>query len=54
VHAVSDFVNAIDHGTPIHPDFADGAATNAVLDAVEASANSGAWVNVEQIPPTQG
>lgn len=54
VHAVSDFINAIDHGTPIHPDFADGAATNAVLDAVEASANSGAWVNVEQIPPTQG
>lgn len=49
VHAMADFLTAIDKGTPIHPDFVDGAGVNAVLDAVEKSAANGTWVNVEKV-----
>ena len=40
------FVAAIHGGPPCHPDFRDGAAVQAVLDAVAASAERGAWVEV--------
>jgi predicted dehydrogenase len=54
VHAMSDFVAAIDQGSPIHPDFADGAGVNAVLDAVERSAANGEWTNVESVAAGRG
>ena len=40
------FVAAIRGGPSCHPDFRDGAAVQAVLDAVAASAEAGAWVDV--------
>ncbi len=47
VHAMAEFLEAVAKGGEIHPDFADGAACNAVLDAVERSAASGAWTEVK-------
>jgi predicted dehydrogenase len=41
VHAVVDFVKAIDEGKPIHPDFADGLSIINVLEAGLKSAASG-------------
>jgi predicted dehydrogenase len=49
VHAIADFLQAIDKGTQIHPDFVDGAAVDAVLDAVLRSASSGQWANVDRV-----
>jgi predicted dehydrogenase len=46
VHHVVDFVRALHDGTPFAPDFADGVAVQAVLDAALQSARSGAWVRV--------
>lgn len=46
VHAMADFLTAIAQDTDVHPNFADGAMTNAVLDAVERSAASGRWESV--------
>ncbi len=40
------FFAAIRQGGEVSPDFADGAAVQAVLDAVAASAERGAWVDV--------
>ncbi len=40
------FFDAIRRGGACEPDFADGAAVQAVLDAVAASAEGGAWVEV--------
>jgi len=40
------FFEAIRGGGPVSPDFADGAAVQAVLDAVAESAERGAWVAV--------
>jgi predicted dehydrogenase len=40
------FFAALDGGGPIAPDFGDGAAVQAVLDAVAASAETGRWVEV--------
>jgi predicted dehydrogenase len=40
------FFSAVRGGPGGHPDFADGAAVQAVLDAVAASAERGAWVEV--------
>jgi predicted dehydrogenase len=37
-------------GGPVSPDFRDGAAVQAVLDAVAASADRGEWVDVEGVP----
>ncbi len=44
VHEVHDLLAAIEGGGEIHPSFADGLAVQRVLDAVERSAASGAWV----------
>ncbi len=49
VHAVAEFLEAVSSGGEIHPDFADGADCNAVLDAVERSAASGHWENVQPL-----
>ena len=46
VHHVADFVDAIANGAPFAPDFADGAAVQAVLDASLESAKTGRWVKV--------
>jgi predicted dehydrogenase len=40
------FFAAIAHGCEVAPDFADGAAVQAVLDAVAESAEAGRWVEV--------
>ena len=40
------FFEAIRRGGPVSPDFGDGAAVQAVLDAVAESAERGAWVEV--------
>ena len=46
-HAVVDLVRAIVEGKRASPDFADGAKTQAVLEAVLLSAKSGQWTAVE-------
>lgn len=46
VHAMADFLAAVAAGHDLHPDFADGAETNAALDAVLRSAASGNWETV--------
>jgi predicted dehydrogenase len=46
VHHVVDFVRALHDGSPFAPDFDDGVAVQAVLDAALASAKSGKWVKV--------
>jgi predicted dehydrogenase len=46
VHHVVDFVRALHDGAPFAPDFDDGVAVQAVLDAALASAKSGKWVKV--------
>lgn len=49
VHAVYDLLEDIAHDRPSWPDFRDGAQCVAVLDAVDASIESGSWAKVEQI-----
>lgn len=49
VNGVYDLCQAIASGSDVAPDFKDGAQCVAVLDAVEASANSRAWQSVELI-----
>ncbi len=46
VHHVVDFVRALHAGKPFAPDFADGVAVQAVLEAVLASCDGGGWVKV--------
>jgi predicted dehydrogenase len=41
------FFAALERGGTCAPDFGDGAAVQAVLDAVAASAERGVWVDVE-------
>lgn len=48
VHQVADFLKGLDEGMPAKPDFREGLATDYVVDAVLASANSGAWTDVKQ------
>ena len=48
-NAVADLVQDVALDRPCLPDFRDGAQCVAVLDAVERSADSGAWVGVEQV-----
>ena len=49
IHEVYDLANAIGSGTPIHPDFLDGARCVAVLEAASASLDAHAWVDVERV-----
>jgi predicted dehydrogenase len=46
VHAVVDFLNAVDKGKAIEPNFADGLKTIQVLEAGLKSADSGQRVTV--------
>ena len=46
INAVADVINGIVDKKDVHPTFAEGLATQKVLDAVEQSANSGAWVGI--------
>jgi predicted dehydrogenase len=47
VHHLVDFVQALHTGAPFAPDFQDGVAAQAVLDAALVSAESGQWVKVK-------
>lgn len=46
VNTIADFVAAVAKGKSVHPTFADGLQNEKILAAVEASANSKAWVKV--------
>jgi predicted dehydrogenase len=46
VHENYEFLSALESGEDYHPDFADGLAVQRVLDAIERSDESGAWVDV--------
>lgn len=46
VHHVADFVRAVHDGDPFVPDFDDGVAVQAVLDAALQSVKSGRWAKV--------
>ena len=49
VHALADFFNAFTRDESPAPDFGDAAQTQAVLEAIETSANTQQWVNVKKI-----
>lgn len=49
VHIVYEFIQSIVTGGSFHPDFADGVKCQQVLEAVERSIESGAWVNVDDV-----
>ncbi|MBL8578569.1 MAG: Gfo/Idh/MocA family oxidoreductase [Mesorhizobium sp.] len=49
VHQVADFMSGLRTGTKTVPDFADGLAVDAVVDAVLKSARSRSWETVENI-----
>jgi predicted dehydrogenase len=46
INTVADVVNGIADGTDVHPTFADGLATQRVLDAVGRSVKTGAWAAI--------
>ena len=48
VHAVADFLTALEKDTMPSPNFRDGVKNQAVLDAVERSAKSGRWEKVSE------
>ena len=45
IHALADFLEGVESGTPTQPDFRNALQTQRVCDAVLASAKSGAWVD---------
>ena len=47
VHAVHDFLTALEKGQPPQPGFDEGVKVQAVLEAVERSAKSGRWEKVK-------
>lgn len=46
IHEIGDFLTAVANGSEVHPDFEDGLRCRLVLDAIEASAREGRWVEV--------
>lgn len=48
IAALGDFLGALAEGRPFHPDFEDGLHVEKVLDAVQRSARTGRWMEVEQ------
>ena len=46
-NALSDFFRALETDESVSPDFKDGVAVQAVLDAVEKSASRGRWTKIE-------
>ena len=49
VHQVADFLHGLDTGKPARPDFADGLATDYVVDAVLSSSKAHKWTKVKQV-----
>ena len=49
VHAVYDLMSAIHQGTPVAPDFQDGAQCVAVLESVDQSIDQRTWIKVPRI-----
>ncbi len=49
VHCLHNFVTHVVAGTPAQPDIADGAKTQAVLEAALESQETGAWVTVPHV-----
>jgi predicted dehydrogenase len=47
VHAIHDFLTALEKGQPPQPGFDEGVRVQAVLDAVERSAKAGRWEKVK-------
>src|SRR5215475_5968450 len=47
-HQVADFIQGLESGKPQGPTFKDALETQAVLDAISASATNNQWVNVQQ------
>ena len=45
-HTLYDWLNAVDSGEPLRPDFADGVRNQEVLDAAERAARSRRWESV--------
>lgn len=48
IHQIYEFVEAVANDTPVTPDFVDGVKCQAVLEAVEQSANASKWMQVEK------
>jgi len=48
VHAIHDFLVCLEKDTMPSPNFADGVKNQAILDAVERSANAGQWTEIER------
>ncbi|WP_137284546.1 Gfo/Idh/MocA family protein [Halorussus salinisoli] len=46
VHEYAEFLTAIDEGTEHRPDFADGAAVQRIIDAVQRSDEQGRWLTL--------
>jgi predicted dehydrogenase len=49
VHSIYNFVSHVVAGRPARPDIADGAQTQAVLEAALKAGESGGWVEVERV-----
>jgi predicted dehydrogenase len=47
IATLGDFLQALERGERFRPDFDDGVAVQRILDAVERSAQAGAWVKIE-------
>ena len=43
-----DFLNAVEAGTPLWPDFSDGLAVSRIIDACFSSAETKSWVSISQ------
>lgn len=54
VHQARDFVLAVCNGEPYAPDFADGLYVQAVIEAIQASAKTGTWEQVDGRPIDDG
>ena len=48
-HEFKDFLEAIETGGDVQPDFEDGTKTQAVLEAAMDSTNSGNWEKVQAV-----
>ena len=46
INALADFLESLETGKPVQPDFRSGLRTQKVCDAVLASAKSGQWVEI--------
>ena len=49
IHCIYNFVKSVVNGTPAEPSIADGAKTQAVMDAALESGQTGGWVSVPKV-----